>query len=437
MQLPDVRAVEVRLWDRAVGAVAPLLGRPGFYEFEYHPEFIGGGAELSPLWMPVALRTRYSFPALSVDTYFGLPGLLADALPDRFGNALINEYLGRRGIALNQITTLHRLLYIGKRAMGALEFAPPITDTALDAVVVPLELAALVEDARRAITGQTARVMPQIIDVGSSAGGARAKAVVGWHPANQTLISGQFDLPPGFEHWILKFDVGENQTLGQMAGFGRIEFAHYHMATAAGIDMSPSRLLEENGRAHFMTKRFDRIGGDKVHMHSLCGMAHLDFNTPSVHSYEQWLRTILELNLGGGAIEQAWLRCAFNVAAVNCDDHTKNIAFLMNQTGEWTLAPAYDMCFAHNPAADRWTRQHQMLVRGKAWDIGAVDLLDLAAEFGVKRARTLLDRVIDAVRQWPVIAREVGVPAADITRIASLQNDACKKLRPTASVRAR
>jgi serine/threonine-protein kinase HipA len=428
VELSEVRAVEVRLWDRTVGAVAPLVGKPGIYEFEYHPEFAATGLALSPLMLPLAPRVRYSFAALDIDTYFGLPGLLADSLPDRFGNALINEYLVRHGIAAEQITTLQRLLYIGKRAMGALEFAPPISDSTGAAVVMPLTLATLVEDARRALQGQTSEVMQQIIDVGSSAGGARAKAVVGWNPTTKAVVSGQFELSPGFEHWILKFDVGEDKALGHTQGWGRIEYVHYQMATAAGITMSPCELLEENGRAHFMTRRFDRAGNDKLHLHSLCGIAHLDFNTPAVHSYEQYLRTILDLNLGAKALEQGWLRCVFNVAAVNCDDHTKNLAFLMDAAGRWSLAPAYDMCFAHNPAADRWTRRHQMLVRGKAWDIGAADLLSLADEFGIKRARVLLKRVVDAVRTWPALATDAGVPSAAITRIAGMQKDACSLL---------
>lgn len=436
MELSEVRAVEVRIWDRTVGAVAPLAGKPGIYEFEYDPAFVATRLELSPLVMPSASRVRYSFATLNIDTYLGLPGMLADALPDRFGNALIDEYLVRHGIAAEQITTLQRLLYVGRRAMGALEFSPPLADSSGAAVIMPLALATLVEDARRALTGKTGEVMQQIIDVGSSAGGARAKAVIGWNATTRAVVSGQFDLAPGFEHWLLKFDVGEDRRLGHTKGWGRIEYAHYQMATAAGITMSPCQLLEENGRAHFMTRRFDRIGNDKLHVHTLCGIAHLDFNTPSVHGYEQYLRTILDLNLGAKALEQAWLRCVFNVAAVNCDDHTKNLAFLMDASGRWSLAPAYDMCFSHNPAADRWTRRHQMLVRGKAWDITAQDVLAMADEFDIRRPAVLLTRVVDAVRQWPRLAKDAGVPSADIKRIGQVQTVACAKLA-TASARAR
>jgi serine/threonine-protein kinase HipA len=419
--MADVNVVEVRIWGQMAGAVADLRGRPGIYEFQYAPDFAGTGLQLSPLQMPLAANRRYSFPALNRETYHGLPGLLADSLPDMFGNSLINEYLVRKGIRVEDITTLQRLLYVGRRAMGALEFEPADQDRAGEAAAVPLQMAQLVEDARRALRGEFTKIAQSIIDVGSSAGGARAKAVIGWNPTTNEIVSGQFDLPDGFEHWILKFDVDLDGSLSYTSGFGRIEYAHYLMATACGIQMSESRLHEENGRAHFMTRRFDRDGNRKIHAHTLCGLAHLDFNAPYVHGYEQYLRTILQLNLGAPAVEQAWLRCAFNVAAVNCDDHTKNLAFLLDQAGRWSLAPAYDMGFSHNPAAGKWTRQHQMLIAGKAWDILEEDLLQLARLFDVRQPRALLDRVIGAVADWPYVARRCGVPEDKIRHVASFQ----------------
>ncbi|HLF31343.1 MAG TPA: HipA domain-containing protein, partial [Xanthomonadales bacterium] len=290
-----MRAVEVRIWGRTVGAVATLAGKPGFYEFEYDPAFAAAGIELSPLMMPARKGSRrFAYPGLNIETFHGLPGLLADALPDRFGNALIDEHMSRKGIKPANVSTLQRLLYIGKRAMGALEFEPAFPRASDADVAAPVEMAHLVEDARRALRGEFGKIAQDIIDIGSSAGGARAKAVIGWKESTGEIVSGQFELSPGFEHWLLKFDVGSDGTLGYTAGDGRIEYAHYQMATAAGIDMSACRLLEENGRAHFMTKRFDREGHRKVHLHSLCGLAHLDFNTPRVHGYEQYLRAILE-----------------------------------------------------------------------------------------------------------------------------------------------
>jgi serine/threonine-protein kinase HipA len=236
------------------------------------------------------------------------------------------------------------------------------------------------------------------------------------------VLSGQFDLPPGFEHWLLKFDgVGDDGHLGLTRGFGRIEYAHYLMALECGITMSKCDLLEEGGRAHFMSRRFDRRGNEKLHMQTLCGMQHLDFNIPHVSSYEQYFRTVLELNLGADAMRQAWLRCAFNVMARNCDDHTKNFAFVMDERGMWSLAPAYDVSFAHNPGADKWTRQHQMLVNGKAQGITREDLLSAAAQFDVDGAARLLDRIADVLRQWPRFARGVHVPESEISRIAGFQ----------------
>ena len=417
-----LRVVEVRLWGQRVGAVAALRGKPGFYEFEYAADFQRTGLDLSPLKMPLGTRRRFSFATLPPDTYFGLPGLLADSLPDRFGNALINEYLTRRGVAASDITSLQRLVYVGQRAMGALEFEPAMRDRGLPQATAPLEMASLVEDARRALRGEFSVVAQDIIDVGSSAGGARAKAVIGWNARDNSIVSGQFELPAGCDHWLLKFDgVGDDGQLGATAGFGRVEYAHYLMAVEAGIEMSECRLLEERGRAHFMTRRFDRVGNRKLHVHSLCGMQHLDFNTPYVHGYEEFFRTILSLNLGARALEQAWLRCVFNVMARNCDDHTKNLAFLMDESGTWSLAPAYDLCFAHNPAPGKWTRQHQMLVAGKGEGITRTDLVQLGDQFGIRQPAHHIERMADVIAQWPSHARQAGVAASEVQRIAGFQ----------------
>jgi serine/threonine-protein kinase HipA len=419
--MADINVVEVRIWDRSAGAVAPLAGKPGFYEFQYTPAFENGDLEPSPLRMKLKSKTRFSFPGLAVETFHGLPGLLADSLPDKFGNALIDEYLSRHGTRTADITTLQRLVYVGRRAMGALEFEPAMAETRSAALVTSLDMAHLVEDARRALRGEFQSVAQEILDIGSSAGGARAKAVIGWNPQTNEVVSGQFDLPGGYEHWLLKFDVGADGIMNNSAGFGRIEYAHYLMATAAGVTMSDCRLLEECGRAHFMTRRFDRRGNEKVHVQTLCGLMHLDFNTPYVHGYEQYLRAVLDLQLGAPALEQAWLRCAFNVAAVNCDDHTKNLAFMMDRSGAWDIAPAYDTCFSHNPAPGKWTRQHQMLVGGKAWNITDADLIALADAFDVRRPRELLKRLGQAIARWPEFANQAGVPPADMERIRAYQ----------------
>jgi len=415
--MDEIKAVQVNIWGQFVGAVAPLKNKPGFYEFSYSPEFEKGRLELSPILMKLKSKRRFSFPSLSQETYYGLPGLLADALPDKFGNALIDEYLSRRGVLPKDVTTLQRLLYVGRRSMGALEFEPAETQVRGDSASLPLDMAHLVEDARRALKGEFSKIAQDMIDIGSSAGGARAKAVIGWNPQTNQVVSGQFDVPEGFEHWLLKFDVGADGELGTTAGFGRIEYAHALMAKAAGIDMSPCRLLEEGGRAHFMTQRFDRKGNDKLHTQSLCALMHLDFNIPYAHGYDQYMRTVLSLKLGADAIEQAWARCAFNVAAVNCDDHTKNLGFLMDKSGQWTLAPAYDNCFSHNPSEGKWTRMHQMQINGKKWDISAEDLLNFAKAYDIRRPRERMQQIVDAVARWPEFARKAGVSDEEISRI--------------------
>jgi serine/threonine-protein kinase HipA len=425
--MAEPAVVEVRVWDRLAGAVAPLPGKPGVYEFQYAPAFEKGGLELAPFRMRLGSQKRFSFPGLPPDTFHGLPGLLADSLPDKFGNGLIDEYLTRHGTRIENITTLQRLLYVGRRAMGALEFEPATSDTRSPAVLAPLDMAHLVEDARQALRGEFSGVAQDILDVGSSAGGARAKAVIGWNRSTGEVVSGQFALPVGYEHWLLKFDVGSDGVLSNSAGFGRIEYAHYLMATEAGVCMNECRLLEEGGRAHFMSQRFDRRGNEKIHMQTLCGMLHLDFNTPYVHGYEQYLRAVLDLKLDAPTLEQAWLRCAFNVAAVNCDDHTKNLAFTMNESGQWQIAPAYDVCFSHNPASGKWTRQHQMLVGGKAWNITDRDLMDLARAFDIRRPAELLGGIVHAIARWPHFANQAGVPAADMERIRAYQPEWARK----------
>lgn len=420
--MKKIEVVEVKLWGKRVGAVSPLTQRPGFYQFQYAPEFVSAGLPVAPVMMPLDQNRRYGFPTLNQDTYHGLPGLLADALPDKFGNALIDEYMARQRIHRNEITSLQRLIYIGKRAMGALEFEPAIKDAKRPKASMPLQMAHLVEGARQALRGEFSAIAQDMIDVGSSAGGARAKALIGWNPKTREVVSGQFDLKPGYEHWLLKFDgVGDDGMLGHSEGFGRIEYAHYLMAKEAGIQMNECRLMEENGRSHFMTRRFDRQNDKKLHVQSLCAMEHLDFNVPYVHSYEQYLRTILELNLGADAIEQGWRRCVFNVLIRNCDDHTKNLAFLMDSNGQWSLAPAYDVCFAHNPAQGKWTRQHQMLVAGKAQGITRGDLLQLGTHFDINRPEDKFELMQDVVRRWPEFAAQAGVKLKEVGYIGGLQ----------------
>jgi serine/threonine-protein kinase HipA len=416
-----VDVIEVRIWGRTAGAVArdPALG---FYAFEYDPGFARSGIELAPLAMPLAgAREPFAFPALPPLTYLRLPGMLADALPDDFGNSLIDAWMADNGVEKAAITSLDRLAYMGKRGVGALEFEPVRGPAEPESTA--LQLAQLVESARLAVHGVIDRdrlaraALAQIIQVGTSAGGARAKAVVAWSPSTNEMRSGQFDVAPGFEHWMLKFDgMGTDRELGPGQDYGRIEYAYHLMARASGITMSPSRLLEEGGRAHFMTKRFDRDGNTKHHVQTLCAMAHLDYRQKATHDAAQLFQTIDRLGLSYPAMEEAFRRIAFNVMAANCDDHTKNVSFLLREGGSWELAPAYDVTHAYNPKGD-WTYQHLLAVNGKFSGISKDDLLVVADRFGIGTAPQVLKQVSAAVAAWPDHATQAKVRPTDVDRI--------------------
>jgi serine/threonine-protein kinase HipA len=416
-----VHIIEVRLWGKTVGAVA-LDTRLGYYAFEYAMAFVRTGIELAPLTMPLAQAyTPFVFTDLPELTYKRLPALLADALPDDFGNALIDGWMATQGVDRSHITPLDRLAYMGKRGMGALEFRPARSPATINSTA--LSLAKLVESARLAVRGDlgaehlAGAALAQIIRVGTSAGGARAKAVIAWNPTTQEIRAGQFDVEPGFEHWLLKFDgMGTDRELGTSQDYGRIEYAYYLMATSAGIAMSSSRLLEEHGRAHFMTLRFDRNGNRKHHMQTLCAMAHLDYKQKASHDYNQLFQAIARLQLGYPAMEEAFRRMAFNVMAANCDDHSKNFAFLLREGEGWALAPAYDVTHAHNPQGE-WTNQHLMAVNGKFTAISRADLLAVADRFGIGTAAKVLHQIGEAIRAWPDFASRARVSPKETARI--------------------
>lgn len=420
-----VRAVEVHLWGMHIGSVA-LDPSYGYYVFAYTSACAAKGVEPAPLHMPVANAEPYLFTDLPEATYKRLPAMLSDALPDDFGNALINRYMADQGIATQDITALDRLAYMGTRAMGALTFKPSRGPTRHKPTAI--ELSTLVEQARQAVTGDVSddahanAALRSIIDVGTSAGGARAKAVIALHPETGEIRSGQLDAPEGFEHWLLKFDgMGEDQELGTSQNYGRIEYAYHLMARAAGIHMTPCRLLKENGRAHFMTQRFDREGqSGRHHMQTLCAMAHVDYKKKGTNAYAQLFHTLGQLALPYEDLEEAFRRMVFNVMARNCDDHTKNFAFLLRQGGtRWELAPAYDVTFAHNPKGE-WTHQHLMSVNGKFKGFDVADLLAEADRFGVGTAKRVIEEVRAAVLRWPEFAQQADLPEAQIADIQAL-----------------
>jgi serine/threonine-protein kinase HipA len=417
MTFVPIDVIEVRAWGRSVGAVAQDPST-GAYAFEYTSDWIASGVELSPLYLPLAPGV-FEFPDLDPRTYLRLPPLLADALPDRFGNALIDAWMSAQGVPIGSVTPLDRLACTADRAMGALEFRPPAG--APTSEVTAIALADLVTAARTALTGETA--LQQLLAVGTSAGGARPKAVIAYNPTTSQIRSGQLAAPEGFEHWLIKLDgVGADptreQSLGDGQGYGIVEYAYSLMANAAGVEMTECRLLPEGPRTHFLTKRYDRYGtAGRVHALSLCGLAHLDFNMVGAHSYEQYLATIDLLGLGQEATEQAFRRVVFNVVGVNRDDHTKNLAFLCDEDGVWRLAPAFDVMYAHNPSG-KWTSVHQMSVAGKRDGITRADLELVGDRFAVPGYRDVIDEVLSAIDRWPEFAESAGVPAERSAAIA-------------------
>lgn len=421
---------QVNLWGRAIGAVSLDVGEKAAI-FQFDPEFAKSQIEVAPLTMPLR-REPYVFPDLSYRSFKGLPGLLADSLPDAWGNALIDTWLARQGRTTESANAVERLCYTGTRGMGALEFTPvkgPNPSTKADIQVAELvELASAILARREGLEasfapGQEEDGLREILSVGMSAGGARAKAVIAWNANTDQVRSGQVPADPGFEHWLLKFDGVSDRSreaFNAPEGYGAIEYAYAEMARAAGIEMSPCRLFPENGRRHFMTRRFDRPGpNSKLHMQSLGAMRHFDFNLAGAYSYEQALMTIRQLGLSMDAVEEQFRRMAFNVVARNQDDHVKNIAFLMDRNGEWSLSPAFDVIYAYSPDGD-WTAQHQMSLNGKRTDFVSDDFARCAEVASMKRGRAaaILDEVCAAVADWGRFAAQAQVDEERAERIA-------------------
>lgn len=414
---------EVKIWGKLVGAVA-WDEKTGLAGFEYDPNFKKLDWDLAPLRMPISSERKiFTFPELrrnkdaEYDTFKGLPGLLADVLPDRYGNQLINMWLARQGRPQDSMNPVEMLCFIGKRGMGALEFEPPVIKE--DDRAFSIEIGSLVDIAKQVLSNRESfttnlskdegKAARDILKVGTSAGGARPKAVIAYNERTGEVRSGQAKAPEGFEHWLIKLDGVSNVELGASTGYGRVEMAYYNMARACGIDMMQSRLLEENGRAHFMTKRFDREGsGIKNHVQTFCAMKHFDFNMVDSFSYEQLFQTMRELKLDHPAVEQMFRRMVFNVMAQNCDDHTKNVSFMLKQGGKWELSPAYDICYAFDPES-RWVTQHSLSVNGKRRNITKEDLLTVEKTVKTKKANSIIDEINATVSHWKEFADEVDV----------------------------
>jgi serine/threonine-protein kinase HipA len=416
----------VKIWDTLAGAVA-WDEDSGIASFEFDPGFIRLNRDIAPLQMSIYSGKRiFNFPALrkkqdtALDTFKGLPGLLADVLPDKYGNALINIWLAQQGRPPDSMNPVEMLCFIGTRGMGALEFEPASLPE--NKRTFSIEIDSLVDIARQMLAKKELfvsnlhkdeeKAMFEILKIGTSAGGARPKAVIAWNEKTGEVKSGQTNAPRGFEHWLIKLDGVSDIQLGATKGYGRVEMAYYNMAIACGINMMPSRLLEENGRAHFMTKRFDREGGtEKHHIQSFCAMKHFDYNAVTSFSYEQLFQTMRELKLTYPEAEEMYRRMVFNVLARNCDDHTKNFSFRLKKEGNWELAPAYDICHAYSPQ-HKWVSQHALSINGKRTGITRNDLLAVANSVHIKKAETLIDQINETVAHWKKFANEVHVFSA-------------------------
>lgn len=409
----------VNIWNNRAGAIA-WDSLTGLASFEFDPAFMSKNWDLSPLKMPLseAGNRIFNFPeTVNTRTFKGLPGLLADSMPDNYGNAIINAWLARRGRPSDSMNPVEILCFIGKRGMGALEFEPAIPR--ISGASEKIEINDLVEVANDILTGRMSftttlseneeKALLDILKIGTSAGGARAKALIAYNPVTNEVRSGQVTSPKGFTHWIIKFDGVADSQFGASHGYGRVEMAYYHMAKDSGIEMTECRLFEEHGRAHFMTCRYDRDDNKgKIHAQSLCAIQHFDFNDVASFSYEQLFETMRLMGLPYPQAEQMFRRMVFNVIARNCDDHTKNFAFLMDQSGVWKLAPAFDLCHSFRPGS-AWVSQQSLSVNGKRTNIGKEDLLIVASQMNIKKAGIIIAQINDIVQHWSKYAAETSV----------------------------
>ena len=430
-----VDVAEVLIWGEFAGAIrwdeAQQLG-----SFQYNTRFLEKGWDLSPIRMPISQGTRiYSFPQLrkqrneTEDAFKGLPGLLSDALPDKYGNKLINAWLAQQGRSTNSMNPVEKLCFIGTRGMGALEFEPAQIRKGVK--TFSLELDSLVEVAKKMLNERQAfsaklnrdeeKAMMDILKIGTSAGGARPKAVIAFNPKTREVRSGQGNVPKGYEHWLLKLDGVSGEQFGESTGWGRVEYAYYLMAKDCGININECQLLEENGRAHFMTKRFDREGNTKHHIQSLCGIQHYDFNDMYGYSYEQVFQTMRSLRLSYPEAEEMFRRMVFNVLATNYDDHTKNFSFMLKKGEKWQLSPAYDLCYSYDPT-NHWVNKQTLSVNGKRLDINKKDLMTIANDNNIKKGQYIIDEINSTIKDWEHYARQAELRDDLRARIASNLN---------------
>ena len=425
---------EIYLWGTRIGIIHQDISKT-YSTFEYDADFVKSGIEVSPLRMPLS-KNIYEFPALVGEPFHGMPGLVADSLPDKFGNAVIEHWLMSMGKSLADFSAIDRLCYTGKRGMGALEYVPAsaeIRDIDEDINVremVKFASEVLSSRGKVSLKANDSLTYSQLVQVGSSAGGARAKALIAWNEETNIVRSGQMQLGPGYEYWLMKFDnVSKNGDHGleDKTEYTLIEYAYYLMATDCGITMNECRIYESDGDHHFMTKRFDRENGKKLHMQSLGAIAHISYQVPGLCSYEAAAFYMKEIGISYKEIEQFYRRMVFNCLAVNQDDHVKNISFIMDRGGRWKLAPAYDITFSYD-SANKWLRAHQMTVNGKTTAIRVSDLLEAGIKMGIKKKRCMdiIDEISRTVSAFEVYAEQAGVKE----ETAALINSVIEKQSP-------
>jgi len=429
--IKKIEIAKIKIWGEFVGAVA--WDERGFANFEYDSAFLKKGLSLSPITMPNRDNFIYQFGNLNKETFKGLPGLLADSLPDAYGNKIIDAWLAQNGRSKEDFSPIERLCYMGKRGMGALEFEP-VLDKDLQGTSHKIEIDKLVDLANEVLNErkklnvafsknqkENKKAIEEIISVGSSAGGARPKAVIAYNEKTKEIRSGQVEAPKGFDYWLLKFDGVSKKSLGlhDPLGFGKIEYVYYLMAEMSGIKISESKLFNENNRSHFMTKRFDRKNGKKIHMQTLCGLAHFDYNQAGAYSYEQAFQIIRKISLSHEDSIQLFRRMVFNIVARNQDDHTKNISFLMKEDGKWCLSPAYDVTFSYD-STNLWLAQHQMMINGKRDNFKIFDIEKIAKDENIKNWKAIYEEVLSGILLWEQFAKDVDIEKSKILGIKKM-----------------
>lgn len=399
--------IEIFIWNKRVGV---LVRTPEGIAFQYDPEFKRLGLDLSPINLSLEGKNIFINEADWKDTE-GIPGLIYDSLPDKFGNDLLRTYFTDKGLTENDIDVFSKLQYIGTRGMGALEFSPASEIEQTEDIIFLEDIekiSMLSTKGKEALKTnlEDKNALLQILHIGTSAGGARAKALIAINKENGNIKSGQLPLGADYDYFLIKIDGANETELGEPSGFGRLEYTYSQMAKDCKIQMTDCFLYKD---LHFLTKRFDRDeNGEKLHIHSLCGLLGLDYHQVGNYSYEHYFMAARKLGLGQDAMEEVFRRMVFNVLVHNCDDHTKNFSFMMDQEGKWLLSPAFDLCYSYDNS-NEWVNGHNMRVNGKRTEITYDDLMEVGKKFNIKKRKTIFENIKMVVDQFTEYAHKNNV----------------------------